>query len=561
MALLMVSLKRSKSGRWSARKGIPADVREEYSRLYGQQREALFSAAKESSHAEAKVLLAEWVAQVETRIDAIRKRARGQGLPLTRKEALGLAGEWYQWFVGKHQEHAENSERVGLGWSVEEGSFLDDLEELAPRWFREKLGRTDDDWQRWINEPSVRPDARAITADYAHTAQFLADKGLTLTQAACDLFLDCVEEEFIAATRRLQRLSDGDFTPDPRPQRFPPFALPGRKATKSATAMDLFTAWVEGTGPRSSTVTRYRCVFEDLQAKYPEGVGGITEDEARAWANGLIDPSVPRSAGVVRNNWVRPARSVFGWGVDQKIISDNPFERIKIKVRKRPRDREGRAFEEAEQATILYAAYADTDAKSYLGAARRWVHWLMAYTGARCGEITQLRKEDIVQRDGIQVIELSPQAGTVKTGQGRTVPLHEHIIEQGFLDFVRSRRDGPLFYNPRNDATPDDPTKPKRARSVTLVNRLATWVRALGVTDKEIQPNHAWRHTFKARALRFGMREHIVDAICGHAPASVGRSYSTPTLADKAAELRKFPRYEFDKRRAGGEARCFAGRS
>jgi hypothetical protein len=42
------------------------------------------------------------------------------------------------------------------------------------------------------------------------------------------------------------------------------------------------------------------------------------------------------------------------------------------------------------------------------------------------------------------------------------------------------------------------------------------------------------------------MREHIVDAICGHAPASVGRSYSTPTLADKAAELRKFPRYEFD---------------
>jgi hypothetical protein len=58
------------------------------------------------------------------------------------------------------------------------------------------------------------------------------------------------------------------------------------------------------------------------------------------------------------------------------------------------------------------------------------------------------------------------------------VPLHEHIIEQGFLDFVRSRRDGPLFYNLRRDTTPDDPAKPKRARSVTVVNRLATWVRA-----------------------------------------------------------------------------------
>jgi hypothetical protein len=99
------------------------------------------------------------------------------------------------------REHAENSETVGLGWSVEKGNFLDDLEELAPRWFREKLGRTDDDWQRWINEPSVRPDARATIADYAKTAQFLADKGLTLTEAACDLFLDSVEKEFIAATR------------------------------------------------------------------------------------------------------------------------------------------------------------------------------------------------------------------------------------------------------------------------------------------------------------------------------------------------------------------------
>jgi hypothetical protein len=92
MALRMVSLKRSKSGRWTARKGIPADVREEYFRLYGQRRDALFAAAKDRSHAEAKVLLAEWIAQVETRIEAIRKGARGEGLPLTRKGSLGSRG-------------------------------------------------------------------------------------------------------------------------------------------------------------------------------------------------------------------------------------------------------------------------------------------------------------------------------------------------------------------------------------------------------------------------------------------------------------------------------------
>ena len=39
------------------------------------------------------------------------------------------------------------------------------------------------------------------------------------------------------------------------------------------------------------------------------------------------------------------------------------------------------------------------------------------------------------------------------------------------------------------------------------------------------------------------MSEKVLDAIVGHAPASVGRGYGEPTLADKAKELQKFPRY------------------
>jgi integrase len=51
---------------------------------------------------------------------------------------------------------------------------------------------------------------------------------------------------------------------------------------------------------------------------------------------------------------------------------------------------------------MLYAAYAETETDSFLGAARRWVPWLMAYSGARCGEITQLRKEDIPCATGLR---------------------------------------------------------------------------------------------------------------------------------------------------------------
>jgi integrase len=67
------------------------------------------------------------------------------------------------------------------------------------------------------------------------------------------------------------------------------------------------------------------------------------------------------------------------------------------------------------------------------------------------------------------------------------------------------------------------------------------------VTDKGIQPNHAWRHTFKARALRFGIREHIVDAMCGHAPASVGRQLQDADARGQSRRPSEIPTYELDR--------------
>jgi integrase len=131
--------------------------------------------------------------------------------------------------------------------------------------------------------------------------------------------------------------------------------------------------------------------------------------------------------------------------------------------------------------------------------------------------------------------------------QPRTVPLHEHVIAQGFLDFVESKGSGPLFYNPTSEeVTVTDVTNPPRPRYVKTRERLAGWVRSLGVTDKEIQPNHAWRHTFKRRAARARIEKVMRDAICGHAPKTVGDHYETPSPEDMANALKQFPRYEID---------------
>jgi integrase len=132
-----------------------------------------------------------------------------------------------------------------------------------------------------------------------------------------------------------------------------------------------------------------------------------------------------------------------------------------------------------------------------------------------------------------------------KNRKPRTVPLHEHLIKQGFVDFAKASGSGPLFYNETTSAPKiDDPTNPRRSRPVKVRERLAPWVRDTGIVDVELQPNHAWRHTFKKVGDRSGILEKMLDAICGHAPATVGRAYSEPDLADKASALRKFPRFK-----------------
>jgi hypothetical protein len=46
-------------------------------------------------------------------------------------------------------------------------------------------------------------------------------------------------------------------------------------------------------------------------------------------------------------------------------------------------------------------------------------------------------------------------------------------------------------------------------RAAQARQRLATWVRELGVSDRNISPNHAWRHTFKDRRPRGHLRAHV----------------------------------------------------
>jgi integrase len=524
----MSALIRTKTG-YRARKGIPKDVRTEYQRLFGPEWEAKLTLPAGLPLPEAKAKFSEWLSEIETRVETIRARQRGEAQGLTHKQARALAGEWYQQFIARHEERPGDPE----GWAVAFDYLIEELKD----WLPELRERTSINLGQVLQDEDVRVGIRPFIADWAHTAQFLASKGVALTNEARDLFLDFVASDYLEAVLLLERRAKGDYSPDDRPRQFPLFSRPGTAQGQGVSPWALFEQWVKEAQPAGATVTRWRSVFLALEARF-KSADEITADTAHEWVRSLVNGE--RSARTVSGTWLSAANRIFKFAVEQKLVASNPFAKVKVTVPKKTQTRE-KTFTDQEAKMILGAALG---IKAKGDAFKRWVPWICAYSGARAGEITQLRGVDIGQQGDFHTMKLSPEAGTIKTRTARTIPIHEHLIAQGFLDFVTARGKGPLFYNPEDKTTAaSDPTNPRRPPAVKRRDRLAVWVRTLGVDDPEISPNHAWRHTFKQIAERHGITERVSDAITGHAPATVGRGYGAPNVEDMARELGKFPRY------------------
>jgi integrase len=317
------------------------------------------------------------------------------------------------------------------------------------------------------------------------------------------------------------------------------------------TAMQLFEGYIPACDLAVGTVSRGRVVFKTLDA-YLAGrdFDAVSDDEAQRWVTALVTKK--RGAFTVMNIWVTALKAVGTWAVKQRLIARHPFVDCSVPVPKKTRHRETQAFSTDEIRLILTNASTIKDTTRPAMATCRWVPWICAYSGARAGEITQLRGQDVIERDGIKALRITPDAGPIKTREARTVPLHEHLIAQGFLDFVNFKGKGPLFYYAEEKAPTRDITNPKRSRAVRARSRLGEWVRSMGVADKEASPTHGWRHTFKQIADRHGISDRVSDAITGHAPLTEGRAYGAPTLEDMANALKLFLRYKVDL--SGGEA-------
>jgi integrase len=384
---------------------------------------------------------------------------------------------------------------------------------------------------------------------------FLAEKGMVVSEADRRRIVLAAVDATQRAHENILRKAQGDYSPDGNDDRVPP-------SMSSAGPVRFEPVWADyqrQSKLRPATVKRWTPVLQKFIAFVGvDDLRRITQADVIRWRDKMLSEGSDLDPITVRDVYLAAPKALLGFASDQSKIGANPAANVTVRAKSKGTVRE-KDFRDEEAEKILSPQNDLTSAE--LKAARRWVPWLCAYTGARVNEMTQLRHEDVMQIDKVWVVHITPEAGSTKTNFARAVPIHDHLMEQGFLDFALAKPKGPLFYSPKR-AWGGSPGNPPHVR---MGQKIGEWVRAIGVDDPNVQPNHGWRHRFKTVGRTVGMDSQKLDFIQGHAADTEGVKYGRFPPPALKPEIDKIPRYEvvpaaaLDRRKKGSRAKPAAG--
>ena len=484
-------------------------------------------------------------AAAASQVEALFQAERTGPLDLTFKQVQALAGLAYRRLIADNEDEPGKSEH----WEMFRTLVADAADYLDPN-------------ADGIQAPAYEPRrAEEALAPLFNIEQFLAGEGLLLSLSSRAAFVQALVAALFKAGALLAVRATSDYRPDDHAARYPEWtapkplpastrsrpvasAVPGIGGRVSLSALvDGWWTEAKATGHKSTSHESYASTMARfIKHLGHEDASRVTPDDVIAFKDVRLAEINPRTGKPISPKTVKDSdlvglKVVFGWAVANRKLADNPAATVTLKLGKVRKTR-SKGFTDAEAKAVLMHAtnHKRGQERPTTAAAKRWVPWLCAYMGARLGEMGQLRKQDVRQEAGRWIITITPDAGTVKTDEARDVPLHEHLIEQGFIDFVHDSKDGPLFLVPSKT---NDVLGPLQG----LKNRLGEFVREV-IKDPDVAPNHAWRHRFKTIARDVGIDPGVRDAIQGHASRTVAEDYGDVSITAKANAIDRVPRYD-----------------
>jgi hypothetical protein len=371
-------------------------------------------------------------AQFEQRWAALRASA----VALSHREIMALAGQWYSDLVSAHQDEPGEAD----GW-VE---YLDKL--------REGLAYLDPE-SDGLERPEVYDPEKGVRllSKLIHVDDFLGAKGLSVDDDTKTKLVEQIAVALTLGARTLIRRANGDYRPDKAALTFPAWErrAVARPTTPGSilTMGELLDGWAKEAKPKQSTVDQWRSSLEDF-TRYVgrDDAKEIARSDVIKWKQHLLDLGL--SAKTINDSKLAALKAIFRWAVDNELLPANPASSVSVR-RERKAGEKMLGFTKDEAGAILKAAAQQKKPEL------RWVPLLCAQSGARVSEVCQLRKEDILCEEGVWCMSFRAEAGSLKTiTSERKVPLHRHVIQAGFLEFVAGKPHGPATAQRRGEEAP-----------------------------------------------------------------------------------------------------------
>lgn len=267
-------------------------------------------------------------------------------------------------------------------------------------------------------------------------------------------------------------------------------------AAGRTTFKSIADSWLRGQHHLSpSTYARYEGIVEQLKTEFETPINKVTRPRLRDWISTQVDAETPAETVHKR---VGVLRRILMLAVEDGHLAANPADGLRLP----PIVPAEMRFLTLDELRALAEA-ADHDAPAI---------WLLGVCGLRMGELVGLQHDDIDRAGGVLHIVRSTTlvgsrhvTGPPKNGKRRVVPLPQFVAKQ----LPTGIGAAPVFTSPRGDLI-------RHTNWRTRVFDPAVQRAGLG----DLHP-HELRHTAASLAIKSGANIKAVQAMLGHARASI----------------------------------------
>jgi integrase len=308
-----------------------------------------------------------------------------------------------------------------------------------------------------------------------------------------------------ATIRRAELLSEFRHKATGKPLEGVPVVAPVEASGCLLRLRQVFTRWKAAkarTDDSVASMERALLLYETHTENPP--LGQLRRADGDAFRAKLLTLGAASKTSRDRLNYVKTLLNYAAR--DLELIPRNPWEGLDIEFKTA---KKRKPWTDAQVAALLaqplYTLHVLPTQWNAGKEAAYWLPLLGLYTGARIGELVQLRPGDVDPQHALPMLTITDEDDKrVKTAAAvRRIPLHSELVRLGFLQYAQRMKQ-------RSTLWPDLRLSPKKPAAY-FSNWFGDYRKGLGFPDL-----HSMRHTVRSRLANAGIQAELIDALIGH---------------------------------------------